>query len=174
MDKRILYGGAAALAAYFWWASRNTASTSATAVTRTPNTTPNGVGFDIGAALGALGSMVKPATTAPDANVINGVTVPLLVTGPAPAETVGYSGGVQNDGRTNNAPQSTLGLYQQMDLGHLIRNLDFRAGNEGKSAAALYDYMATNKIDTSNVGAAVGWSAADVSQYIYNATGRKV
>ena len=183
MDKRILYGGGAALAAYFWWASRSSSSTPATTVTRTPSTTPNGVGFDIGAALGALGSMVnKPATTAPDATVFNGVTGPMLVTGPAPATTSGFVIGGSAPGSGPAAPPPPGSGYFASILGPrdteindptavgrfdsinaYINTLDWSADNKAASSAALA--QAANKYGVSQreIAIASGYKDSDVA-----------
>lgn len=115
MDKRILYGGAAALGAYFWWASRSS-STPATTVTRTPSTTPNGVGFAIG---DLLGLTAKPYQLTPDAKAVNPV-VTSAPAGPAPATTDVFSTGIGGPG--NGGPNATPAANSRRILDDILGN----------------------------------------------------
>lgn len=71
MDKRILWGGAAALAAYFLWVSRSKTSNTTTVI---PSTTPNGVGFGLGDLLSVLTTTGTTPVVPPDQVVKNPVT----------------------------------------------------------------------------------------------------
>lgn len=176
MDKRILYGGAAALAAYFWWASRSTGTPSA-AVTSTPSTTPNGVGFDIASALKSVFSQ-KPAVADPTAT--SPVTNTTPTTGPAPANTATFAigGGTSNPAPTGSGYFSAAGIeindptaVGRFDsINAYINSLDWSADNKAASSAALAQAANQYGVSQSEISIASGYSMADVGNLMAGQT----
>lgn len=173
MDKRILYGGGAALAAYFWWASRST-STAASPTTRTTSTTPNGVGFDLNAALSRWNEVVSyNKTTAPDAKAANPVATP-APTPPAPATTSGFSlgpsGGKPTASPAGSGYYGALGIeindpvaVDRFDsINTYINTLDWSADNKASSAAALAGAANQFGVSQAEIAIASGYNRADI------------
>jgi hypothetical protein len=173
MNTKILLAGGAGIAGLMWYMNRQTSSSAAapTLATRAATTAAS-----MASAWGAASNPVKITIKAPDNSAKSPVETTTTTNYENPSLYVNTgAGGVQNDGApASRAAPSTLGLFQQQDIAHGLRTLDFSAGHEGQSAQMVADYMAQNNVSASDVGASIGWSGADVSQYIKNATGRTV
>jgi len=102
MDQRILIGGAVAVGAYFWWASRSASATPSTVITKTPSTTANGVGFDIGALLGNVKNAI--ITKQPDQLAGNQAPAQAKTPGPTAAADTPPASWTPGDGGPGATP----------------------------------------------------------------------
>ena len=170
MDKKILYFGAAGLAAYFWWASRSSSAQAAsTTTTRTPSTTPNGVGFNAIAEL----FKQKPQTVAPDAKPANPAPAPapapanpaatppgFSMVGGAPQKAPPGSGYFGAGGTEINDP-TAVGRFNSINA--FVNTLDWSADNKAASAAALANAAGQYGVSQREIAIATGYKDGDIA-----------
>lgn len=175
MDQKILIGGAVAVGAYFWWASRSSNATTAPVVTRTPSTSAMGLGFD------TLFGAQKPAsvivTKQPDQIASN--TAPSTAppaTGPAPATKVGFGPGEVPGYKAppDSGYKGALGIaindpvaVDRFDsVKAYVNTLDWSADNKAASASALASAANQYGVSQREIAIATGYKDADIANLL--------
>lgn len=169
MNKKLLLWGAAGLAGYFLWASRSSAGTApAMTGTRTPSSTPNGVGFNIADLF-----QQKPLTVAPDPKASNPAPAPapapanpaatppgFSMVGGAPVKAPPGSGYFGAGGTEINDP-TAVGRFNSIK--EYVNTLDWNADNKAASAAALASAAGQYGVSQREIAIATGYKDGDIA-----------